>query len=890
MKCKICGYELDSGRSYCPMCGTPVSEEDKAQAKVEDDLMFKAFEGRQTQPVRTLADDADFSWNTKDFPKPKTPRDIKMRWTMRGLEDETQEPTSVMSEDASEGYVVSKIKEAAPAPAPAPAKAEPAPAPKPQPEAVKPAAPKPAQPQPQAARPAAPKPAQPQPQAARPAAPKPQPAQTEAPRHDAPRQPQAAAGIWNMPLWYTQPLSPIEESVKGASQTTPLQNTVSSQPTFSIPAMPQMPQMFTASGYINVTPVQMQPQQPLPQAQPQTPAEPQEAAMPKEAPAPAPAPAPAFEEPAQPEAAGVPEDEPIALTVDDLIAMELPEEPTAPIPVIKEPFAEPAAPAEPVPVAPAVPEVPAEPVPAAEPEKPVAEPVEATEPAPAEPAQPAPEEPKPVDSDWLKAETAAAAAEAAASDGPRRTQFHTFVRKNEEFQALLDKEYARLSSLGYDKDTPPVRSSRPDFHSPAESVKAEDLSAFERMLLDGTEEDAPDKTLVIDRAGLAAGGAAAAAAGAVKAASSVKQAGGAAPATPKNEREIVEKRISATLNKDTIEMKLAEMREREKAEADLRSERRKKLDEMARARAEFFGNLDQLNNDNDKGDKPVDSKGVVKEAPDETPVKEEKEEKSKKKKVDDDDFLRPNKPSGFLIFLLVLAILAGIIFGGRWAILKYAPNSIASDIVTQVSTAVGDSWNSVVKKAREVLNFYTGEKEKQEVPEDLAPIDTSSGQKAELDLDSLVAAADSKGNIGVVKLNSALKYDPASEVKVGGLDSSAQVTDIKTVSDIYSTMIAYNSAWIDFVNSGGDDQRCLGYLKDDGNAYKAAIGFDRLGEVTHTFEALELGEVRSNGDHFYIFVKEDLKESDGTNESLHSAETVYRLEKSGAEYKIVDYK
>ena len=108
MKCKICGYELDSGRSYCPMCGTPVSDEDRAQAKIEDDLMFKAFENRETQPVKPIADDADFSWNTKDFPKPKTPRDIKMRWTMRGLEDEDlQEPTSVMSEDASEGYVVS---------------------------------------------------------------------------------------------------------------------------------------------------------------------------------------------------------------------------------------------------------------------------------------------------------------------------------------------------------------------------------------------------------------------------------------------------------------------------------------------------------------------------------------------------------------------------------------------------------------------------------------------------------------------------------------------------------------------------------------------------------------------------------------------------------------
>jgi len=63
MKCKVCGFQFESDRSYCPMCG--------ARAKDTD-----------------LSPD-DIQWNTKDFPKPKDIQDIPMRWS---------------SPDASEGY------------------------------------------------------------------------------------------------------------------------------------------------------------------------------------------------------------------------------------------------------------------------------------------------------------------------------------------------------------------------------------------------------------------------------------------------------------------------------------------------------------------------------------------------------------------------------------------------------------------------------------------------------------------------------------------------------------------------------------------------------------------------------------------------------------------
>lgn len=93
MKCRVCGYEVEEGASHCPMCGTRV--------------------------VSAADKPAEISWNTKDFPKPKEMEDIEMSWpdlnsfghTTQVSEEKIEEaldkkePLTVMSEDASEGYV-----------------------------------------------------------------------------------------------------------------------------------------------------------------------------------------------------------------------------------------------------------------------------------------------------------------------------------------------------------------------------------------------------------------------------------------------------------------------------------------------------------------------------------------------------------------------------------------------------------------------------------------------------------------------------------------------------------------------------------------------------------------------------------------------------------------
>ena len=62
--------------------------------------------------------------------------------------------------------------------------------------------------------------------------------------------------------------------------------------------------------------------------------------------------------------------------------------------------------------------------------------------------------------------------------------------------------------------------------------------------------------------------------------------------------------------------------------------------------------------------------------------------------------MKPRKKHGFLVFLLILAILAGLVYGAYWGINKYAPDSIAADIANQMNSGTigGDELTKLSKE------------------------------------------------------------------------------------------------------------------------------------------------------------------------------------------------
>ncbi len=472
MKCKVCGYEFDPGRGYCPMCGSKVPEE--IRRKEEEEM----------------------SWNTYDFPKAKKPEDIEMHWPSMSSRPESS--VSVMNKDASEGFVR----------AASPAKAEPEqpkkpeapmpdpwaqvsrefphvtyPAQEPAKPAQQPMPPFPSapvfQPAPQPAQQPAPQPAASAPQSAPQPEPAPQPAK--------PQQSAFPQGAWQMPQMQETP-SWTPYNVQAPQQTM---------------QMPPIPPTYVPSSFTQAYGAQYsQPQYTQPQTAWTVP------------PQPAPGTQVFVTQPAQPvfiqPAPVTPVTPPVYSPVYPQYTQPMPPVQPAPQPE-PAPAPEPAPQAEPAPAPEPVPQPEPEPAPAPaeEPkekvleenivatigkpaEKPVEEPVPAPviepEPVPVIPASPEPEP---------------------GEDGRYPERFFTFNKKNEEFQKLLDQQLERVHNLHggdyhedlshtfvYKKNTFQPTPAQNFFHS---DDLDPDLTEFEKMLFESTKDAEGDETLAINR-------------------------------------------------------------------------------------------------------------------------------------------------------------------------------------------------------------------------------------------------------------------------------------------------------------------------------------------------------------------------------------------------------
>ncbi|MBR0130497.1 MAG: hypothetical protein IJM08_04250 [Firmicutes bacterium] len=478
----------------------------------------------------------------------------------------------------------------------------------------------------------------------------------------------------------------------------------------------------------------------------------------------------------------------------------------------------------------------------------------------------------------------------------RPEKFFTFTKKNEEFQQLLNQEYERIRRLnntldGKEDDTPlPQQKPQPapveEAASGLEGIfgeKAQEKPDVKTQIFSKPEEKAPKQEEVISRP---------------------SSNPNVIPAETAVFTEVSSAMGSDAFRKQTVETKIAEMKAAEEAEAKYRSERRKRLEEMQRARENYFAKQDAAKEQKEaatrdtvkaKGLSETDEEaaklanGAKEEDKTQTGTALESKQQTKEfdntelgKEIEPDEFeYEPRHKHPLLKFFAVLVILLGLGEGAVIGMRFFIPDSPATETATQIEQAFVDAGStaySAVKKQIDKLIGLVKPKTGQE-PE---VVDIQDG------MDFPAVAASVNKNIKSVWRNPELVYSDAIETEIEGLADATVVDDLAVKEAVYKTMIGYNSSWVDYANNS--DETVLGYLKADRAAYRSAVSYARKGQVEESFEELQLGEIRDYGEGVYIFVKELISLKDGQNVSSANFNWIYDLEKVGDEYKIVNYK
>ncbi len=459
---------------------------------------------------------------------------------------------------------------------------------------------------------------------------------------------------------------------------------------------------------------------------------------------------------------------------------------------------------------------------------------------------------------------------------PSQEQFFTFMKKNEDFQKLLDEEYSRYKKK-YDTNatslqlqvqealrkqskeieeevekeikpaldktaiyTPKAEHAFPQKATNSTLFKSEPVTDFDKMIMEGTQssEEVGDATLAISNEQLK------------KEIDEVAQKVEAAYTQPqikipfgdtKFDNELV---FDETPSKDPASIFNFKQYDENK--------RQKDLEQMAAAREAFF--TPQPKEDLDKTS-DVEIKNIFDQWDQE--YKESKEKKNKKR-----------KKGGFSRFLLILLLLIAIFVGADFAAITFSPENQIGEFFFGVNDKVEDVYNLVLEKIRGGERGSQGD-EQQTLQEATVNSVNSNIQKITFDVDGS-------------------KYSEQGTYGFPNLGATAIVDDEQLIADVSKVLVQYNCAWIDHVNSG-EDNSCFDFLTADGQAIKAATNYAGVGKVTETFKKLNIGEVRKDADSVYVFADELISVKQGNELTEVPSRVIYRMENVDNDYKIAEY-
>lgn len=285
---------------------------------------------------------------------------------------------------------------------------------------------------------------------------------------------------------------------------------------------------------------------------------------------------------------------------------------------------------------------------------------------------------------------------------------------------------------------------------------------------------------------------------------------------------------------------------------------------------------------------------------------EQEEEEPKKKE-------KKGRGVKIALILVILLILVEI---GALATRYYWPESQAAKVITGTQEQIVEIFTDWKDRVVEFFQSLGSEGDAEEtIPPEEQPEDPTTSENPEENPDGTVgqepsptpvadktilikAVAEANNNIETIRANDALTLANGQTDEVKELDKTTPINNniwIETEQDgvkyydqeIVSTLISFDSRWIDYVNQS--DKAVLDLLKAGSRAYQRVSTYSKVGKVEQNFVLLEIGEIRQGDQGFYVWTYEEIEEMQGGKKTLKQYHWIYYLEPVEGEIKIADY-
>ena len=230
----------------------------------------------------------------------------------------------------------------------------------------------------------------------------------------------------------------------------------------------------------------------------------------------------------------------------------------------------------------------------------------------------------------------------------------------------------------------------------------------------------------------------------------------------------------------------------------------------------------------------------------------------------------------FLLILLLLLVLAEAAFLGLRAALPDNPTVQAADKQMAAAVETVKSWFEP-KEAEPPAE----EDPILEEPEQEPPAEEPQAQEPPEKPDPYPT----NKNIQAIQENPELKYISGKNYGLADINTSLPVTE--STEEVINTIVAYDSAWIDYVNNG--DKGVIEYTAQGSKAQQNTLSFTKAGKINEVFNLLEIGEVRKGTKGYYVWVREKIEITENNQTTAKDYQWIYQVAPSETGMKIVNY-